>query len=171
MKLAIKQMLMGVGLHFGDEIIENGGFETAGAGGADAFANWVEFLGDGAIARTTTAGEFYAGVAAAKLTAGATANTQLYESRTVVPGQKYRYAFYTRGDGTYAGRYAIYDNTNSAYIVNITATGIIGTSYQRKFVDFTAPAGCIAVLCSVRPPATNTGIAYFDNVSLRAVNP
>ena len=43
------------------ELIANGGFETAGEGGADVFGTWVESAGNGAIAVETGAGNFHGG--------------------------------------------------------------------------------------------------------------
>src|SRR4030065_403093 len=53
--------------------ILNGGFETAGAGGADVWATWAETAGDGALANETTI--VHGGREAGKDTAGAPAKT------------------------------------------------------------------------------------------------
>lgn len=158
-------------LEFGDagnftDIMTNGGFETAGGGGADVFGTWSESASDGAIARDT--GIKYAGAASAKLTAGASINTYVYESRPVTPGKTYQLDFWTRGDGTYGGRYYVYDSTNAAYLITTTATGITGTSFSQVTATFTCPANCNQVLIGIMCPSTNTGIAYFDNVTIRS---
>src|SRR3990172_7900670 len=59
----------GLVIRLGTEILAilNPGFEVAGAGGADIWANWVETAGDGALANETT--EVHSGVDAAKMTA------------------------------------------------------------------------------------------------------
>jgi hypothetical protein len=147
------------------ELLVNGGFETAGAGGADVFGTWAEGASDGAIA--DEASLVHGGSHAVKLTAGAATNTRVYTSATVTPGVSYTLTFWTRGDGTRAGRYLIYDNTNAANIVATTSTGVTGTTYTQVSYTFTAPAGCTTVLVTLLCPATNGGIAYFDDVSLK----
>ncbi len=154
----------------GSELIVNGGFETAGAGGADVFGSWIENVGDGAIARTTTAGEFYAGAAAAKLTAGATVNTNVYQNVVVTAGRMYRLVFYVRGDGTNAGRLQIYDVSNSVVIRVTESTGVTAATYAYRSVSFVAPAGCTKVRVYLMCPSANGGVAYFDDVSLLEAN-
>lgn len=147
------------------EMLANLGFETAGGGGADVFGSWTESAGTGAIARTTTAGEFRSGAAAAKLTAGATVNTNIYQQIAVMPGEDYTVTFWTRGDGTYAGRYRIYNATAASDITALTSTGVTGTTYTQVTATFTAPAACYLVSVMLYCPGTNAGIAYFDDVS------
>ena len=157
----------------GTERLTNGGFETAGGGGADVFGTWGETAGDGAIADETVL--VHSGSHAAKLTAGATANTNIYDNLStvgdIVPGSIYQWPFWTRGDGTNAGFYRLFDVTNAAWITAKTTTGVSGTSYQLVTVTFTAPALCTRVGIYFWCPAVNGGIAYFDDVSVKAVNP
>src|SRR3990170_5387916 len=144
--------------------ILNGGFETAGAGGADVWATWAETAGDGALANETTI--VHGGSDAAKMTAGATANTKVAQTCGVIAGHVYILSFWTRGDGTNGGRYGVYDVSNSADIVAAVATGVTGTTYTQKTATFIAPAGCISVRIDLWCPTTNTGVAYFDDVSM-----
>lgn len=150
----------------GVEMLTNGGFETDGAGGADVFAGWTETAGDGAIAKTTTAGEFNGGAAAAKLTTGASVNTLVKQNIVAIPGNVYRLTFYTRGDGTHGGGYNVYDTTNSAFIVTNTATGVTGTSYQAVTVTFTAPAACVTVTINLKCGAVAADVVYYDDVAV-----
>jgi len=113
----------------GINIVRNPGFELPGAGGADVYGSWVESAGDGAIADETTL--FHSGLHACKLTSGATSNTSIYGTQKVTPGVAYSVSFWARGDGTNAGRYKIYDATNSADIVATATTGVTGTSYSQ----------------------------------------
>jgi hypothetical protein len=144
-------------------LLTNGGFETAGGGGADVFDTWTETAGDGAIASEATL--FHTGAKAAKLTAGATRNTKLAQTIAVVGGKDYTLLGYTRGDGTRYGRYLVYDVTNSANI----ATGNAGAglaSYVSFTVNFTAPATCTSVRLDLMCSNTNGGICYFDSIVL-----
>jgi hypothetical protein len=88
----------------------------------------------------------------------------------VIPGQRYILRFWTRGDGTNAGRYLIWDATNADYIVTHTSTGVTGTTYTLVEREFVTPAGCVSVTIRFSCPATNTGIAYFDFASLQRMD-
>ena len=151
----------GARMHILSDYLANCGFETAGAGGADVFASWTESASDGAIARDTTPNT---GTYGAKLTAGASVNTQVYQAFTCAPGRNYTLRFWTRGDATYAGQYAIYDVTNAKNIVGVTTTGITAATYAEFTKTFTAPPGCTSVRPYLRCPSTSGGIAYFDDV-------
>lgn len=148
----------------GAEILTNTGFETAGAGGADIWEDWIETASDGALANETTI--VHDGSDAAKLTAGASTDTRIHQLYFPVGGQTYSYSFYARGDGTHAGRYAIYDSTNSSYLVSLTSTGVTGTSYTEVSGSFTVPSSCELVRVSLYCPSTDTGVCYFDDVSV-----
>lgn len=146
----------------GDTAILNGGFETAGGGGVDIWASWTESAGDGALANETSLQR--TGNDACKATAGSTANTYTKQAVTVIPGKKYKVTFWTRGDGTYGGRYKVYDATGAADILDLRATGITGTSYALVTGMFTAPSGCISAELYLYCPSTDTGVVYFDDV-------
>lgn len=145
----------------GANLIANPGFEIAGGGGADIWANWTETVGDGALANETSL--VHKGNDAAKMTAGATKNTKLDTALiTLIPGKKYTLLFWTRGDGTNDGRYQLWDNTNASYIFGILSTGITGTTYTAVIKDFTAPVGCVQATLAFRCSSVDGGIAYFD---------
>jgi len=145
----------------GSEELSNTGFETAGGGGADVFANWTESASDGAIASEGTL--VNAGSAACKLTAGASVDTNVSQTITVSEAESFHISFYTRGDGTYDGRYRIYDVTNASDIVSLTSTGVTGTTYTLVEVFFSIPDQCTSMRIDLYCPSTNTGIAYFDD--------
>ena len=156
------------------ELLDDGDFETAGAGGADVFASWAETAGTGAIEDEGTL--VHGGDHAAKLTAGSSANTLIKASPLptndgnipVRPGTSCALTFWTRGDGTNAGRYQVYDVTNGAFIRTTVTTSITGTTYTLVTYTFTVPDGCYAVNINLVCPSANGGIAYFDDVSLTA---
>jgi hypothetical protein len=142
-----------------------GSFETAGAGDPDFFEGWGEAAGDGAIADETTL--VHSGSHAAKLTSGASDNTRVTNGLPrVSPGQTYTYSFYTRGDGSNAGKFAIRDNTNNTWIVSLQTTGVSGTSYTEVSGQFVAPAGCHELIVYLWGPSANGGIAYFDDLTI-----
>jgi hypothetical protein len=151
----------------------NGGFETAGAGGADVWAWWMETVGNGAIADETTI--VHSGGHAVKLTAGSSANTfvqpvnvdnsALFYFR-VLPGMSVTLSFWTRGDGSNAGRYLIKDKTHNTNIVAVKSTEVSGTTYTQIIETFTTPAGCYDLNIALYCPTVNGGIAYFDDFSV-----
>jgi hypothetical protein len=146
------------------EMLANPGFETAGAGGADIWDSWVETAGDGALANET--GSVHGGSDAAKATAGATANTKVEQAVTVVPGLRYTLSLWTRGDGTNEGRYRLVNASTGAAIIATVATGVSATSYAQVSTTFLAPSDCTSVRLDLMCPSADTGIAYYDDVSI-----
>ena len=140
-------------------LFSNGGFETAGAGGADVFGSWTEHAADGAIADEETL--FHGGAHAVKITAGTEA-VYVLQTFVVIPEQSYRLSFWTRGDGDVAGRYEIDDQTAAAAIVATVASGVVGEDYEQVVVDFDAPAGCLLAQVVFHSSST-AGIHYLDD--------
>ena len=139
------------------QILLNTGFEDLD--GADDFSDWTEFeSGGGSVEDEGVI--IHAGSHAVKITAGG-GNAWVYQDITVIPGERYTLYFYTRGDGTYAGRFTIYDLTNLAYIVE-TSTGVTGTDYTLITREFSVPLGCTTVRIYFARPFT-IGTAYFDD--------
>lgn len=129
------------------------------------FAKWYENEGDGAIAEENTT--VHSGNNAVKLTAGTNHDTLVKQPVYVVEGEEMQLSFYTAGDGTYAGRYWVYDATNGDDIVATKSTGVTAGTYSQVTETFTIPTGCTHVLIHLMCPSTNGGAAYFDDVSLR----
>jgi hypothetical protein len=144
--------------------LDNPGFESAGSGGSDVFADWTEVASDGSIDDETTSVKY--GSHACKLTAGASTDTRVQQSYSVLPGEDFTLWFWTRGDGTYDGHYYVYDVTNGAYVISDTATGVTGTTYARVTKGFNVPAGCNEIKVNLVCPSTDGGVAYFDGVNL-----
>ena len=150
----------------GPELISNGGFETAGGGGADVWANWTESANSGTIENET--GSVNSGSDAAKLTSGASDDTRINQDITVSAGSRYWLNFYSRVDsGDGAGRYTVYDVDNTTYLATLASTGASTTSYEIVEYIFTAPTGCSTIRIYLYASGTNTDVAYFDDVSVR----
>lgn len=151
--------------------IENPGFETAGGGGADVFANWVEAASDGAIAQAAT-DRSGSGSYSAKLTAGASTDTVVYQLQGgYSPGDDILFRFWTRSEAgdTSVGRYAIWDASNGAYIVSPTnaPNAVAGsTTWYENRIIFEIPVGCTTIHARLLCPSVATDIAYFDDVLL-----
>jgi hypothetical protein len=150
------------------EILLNPGFETAGGGGADIWADHQENAGDGALANET--GIKHGGSDSAKMTTGASANTYTNMSRVTTPGAPYTVRGWNYGDGTNAGRYAVWDDDNAGWIIDKTSSGQTAAAWGEVVDHFTAPAGCESVTVYWYGPSANGGVCYWDDVSLRAQN-
>ena len=146
------------------QLILNGGFEIAGAGGADVFASWIEVAGTSFIADTVISAEVHGGSHALKLTLGVGA-AMVYQAFTVIPGSSYTLTFFCRGDGTVRGLYRIYDVTNALDIKASGAMGLVGVGYTAVSYVIIAPAGCTSVrVYFISPNAA--GSAWVDDVSV-----
>jgi hypothetical protein len=153
---------------YGLEKLTNGGFETAGGGGADVFGSWAETAGDGALADEGVL--VHSGSHAAKLTAGATKNTRISQGPITNPaGATYQLTFWTRGDGTNQGYYLVQDRDGWGILAS-GVTGVTGTTYTQRSVSFTMPAGHTSGwLLNLYNPLSAGGIAYFDDVSVKQI--
>lgn len=144
------------------EILSNTTYEASLGG-------WTQTAGDGAITRDTPIA--HGGTYSAKLTAGATANTNIVVQVNVVPGRTYTFSFWTYGDGTNAGRYQVYDKTHELDLTAITPTGVTASGWSQVPVTVIPPPGCYYVYLYLWCPAANGGSAWFDDVSFQVTNP
>lgn len=145
--------------------------ETADATGkitTDVFANWSETEGGGLITKTTALVK--SGTYAALLTqsSGGSGNA-LTQTIVVTASTRYKLTFYAAGDGTNAGRYGLYDVSNSADIVAATSTAITAGAYSLITKYFTTPTGCTSLRVNLYPAAVASAYAYFDDVSVKQV--
>ena len=152
----------------GPELLSNEGFETAGAGDPDFWANWTESASDGALANDQA--NEHGGDDCALVTAGASLDTHVYQNVTVTPGKMYRLLVWTYGDGTNSGRYLVYDNNNAADIKALASLGKTAAAWAEADVAFIAPAGCVSVGIYLYCAALNTAAVYFDDISVKEVN-
>lgn len=152
----------------GDNILENPSFETAGAGGADVFANWNETASDGAIADETSIVDDESH--AAKLTAGASVNTKIVSDEITsgfTVGKRQIINFMTRNDGTNPGRYQIEYYTDGWYdSIALTETCLSEGEYSNVCNSFTILAGTTKLRLTLMCPDVSTKIAYFDSFFL-----
>lgn len=150
----------------GSNLVLNGGFEAAGGGGADVFANWVETAGGTGSSITNDTVVFHGGAHAVKLTSGSLgASPSVSQVFTITGGVSYSLSFWTRGDGSAAGLYAVWDVTNSSWITTATSTGVSAATWTKVYVTFKPPAGCTSVQVYFYA-ATGSHFAHFDDVNL-----
>ena len=140
-------------------LLTNGGFESRATG-------WTQSVGAGGFI-TYDGTAPYSGTLAARITAGTnTGITYLTQAVAATGARPYSLGFYTHGDGTNAGRYFVYDDTNSAYIITSTSTGVTGTAWAEVTNDFSTPATCGTMSLRLMCPNVLGGTAWFDSVTL-----
>lgn len=147
-----------------DELITNGGFETAGTGAPDLFDTWGEITeSGGSIVDDTTI--FHGGAHSAKLIQGTAAQTYIGQTQAATGSTSYVLSFYTRGDGSSSGQYQV--NDTSGCIVGRASTGVSGTTWTQVTCQFWTSASATTVSPLLFSPSLLTGgTAWFDDVSL-----
>lgn len=151
-----------------DNLFANPGFETAGAGDPDFWANWTENAGDGALANEVVV--VHEGNDACKQTTGVGLTIYVYDDWVSVPNTTYRVRFWTRGDGVNSGLYRVRDVTNAAYITDLVDTGITAAAYGMYEFTVTAPAGCVLMRLFLHGADVNGAVTYFDACEVRRVD-
>lgn len=147
-------------------LVLNNGMETAGTGGSDIWANWTENVGNGTLVRDSAVK--YSGTYSAKITAGSSLNTYIYQLISVSSDTTYTLMFYARGDGLNDPRYAVWDTTNSSWITTTTNTDITSTSFTQYNAYFTTPGNCTSIRIYLYCGDTNGAVVYFDEIYLVA---
>ncbi len=156
------------------ELVANGGFETAGGGGADVFADWTEVVnGAGAVASSATA---HGGSAAVQLTNNGSDSTsfgKVFQSFACDPATEYTLSFWTRGDGSHCGQWRLQDAdvvlAMDGYIVGVTDTLVTGTTWTQVTKTFRTPEYTTTLRIDLLSPLAGGGAyALFDDVSIRA---
>lgn len=157
----------------GSELVLNPGFETHTGteddDTSDTWTSWTDSVSDGKLLAMSDS--VHGGSRAIKMIAGASFNTFVRTGhRTVVAGRSMRLSFWTRGDATYEGRYSVRDVTHSTWIISNTPTGVTSATYAQVIADFQIPTGCTTIYIVLYCPGTNTGFAYFDDVSCKELS-
>jgi len=143
----------------GSQLVLNNGFENVTA---NDFDDWTE-----ADLVYDETGSVHSGSHAVKMTYTGAGLSRVRSEVNISVSTSTRYVltFWTRGDGTEQGRYAVSNVTDASWLINITDTGVTGTSYTQVRVYFTTTGTCVNILLHLYAPDA-TGDAYFDDVSL-----
>lgn len=161
---AVRSRYKAYSLAESDELLVNGGFETADPTGVYTFEGWGNLGTDGTISQSPLSP--HSGTYCVSITAGASTNKQVGTSVRVRPGVTYEWTFWSKGSA--AGRYEVRNNADDSSVVALTSTGVTGTVWTQYTVQFTAPTGCNSVSIRLRCPATNGQTAFFDDTSMKA---
>jgi len=160
---AVAEAIVAVDTGNRNNLVQNGGFETAGT---PVFYYWSSYVPNGSIVDETVI--VHSGSHSCKIVQGASGLTTLY--RNIAPcavGQTYELRFWTRGDGTNAGRYAFYNATTTANIGSIVSTGISGTDWAEVVAQVVIPDGCANVGIRLYPANVVGAEVYLDDVTFK----
>lgn len=145
---------------------ENGGFETAGAGGADVFANWLETTsGTSTVNRDTSV--FYAGAASCRFDLDASGSAVNLTSSNInyVRAKRFRVSCYARGTATSA-RVGV--NVGEASFQPLGAV-LDNSSWQYRSLEFICGSGGSTPAAINRYVGSNTGSIWIDNVIVERI--
>lgn len=149
--------------------VANGGFETAGTGGADVFASWTETVsGTSTINRDTVV--FASGVASCRFDVDSSGSSTSVGSQSVhmVSGRRYRFACVARGTGTNP---ALQISTGNQFFQPVGPI-LNNGSWQSCSLDFVAqdPAfGALGTVLNVqigRRSGTTSASIWVDDVTV-----
>lgn len=134
--------------------IANGGFETAGGGGADVFASWTEYIAGGTSTITRDTTEFHSGSASCRLNIDALGNEAgVITAALLTVGKRYRVSFWAKK----AGGADILRLYNSALVESFVLTA----GWAQYTCDFTAGATALEIYST-----TAGAIIYLDDVTI-----
>jgi len=152
----------------GSNLVSNPGFEDAGGGGADVFANWTENATGGYITRSTVfehGGTYSCGLNRFTTSVNVSQNITTTASTTYTL-KFWVYSFRNLGKLNHIN-YKVYDVSNSAdLIAKVEATGV-EDSWTEIIVQFTTAVGGISTGIWFYAD-DNPGGVYVDDVSVYA---
>ena len=144
----------------------NGGFETAGGGGADAFANWVEFTtGTTTITRDTAVfSPNLSSTASANFTADASnSSANITLANTLLASKRFRLSFDFRHNGTAAAG----PQYNLGAGSDIVGTAAVPNTWTSYVIEAIAGGTTFAFSRSSGVGATKT--SWYDNTILERI--
>ena len=165
-------------LCYGANVISNPGFETAGAGGADVFANWTEGTAGTSSVNDVT-GDYHGGAHACRLDIDASNNSAaVYTTCTLTVGETYELSiWYKNSEAAKTMRLYLYDNMSHIWLksdgtwasgVPTSITLANSTNWTEYAISFTAGAYTSYVLNINNSSAASSSI-YIDDVSIDAI--
>lgn len=142
----------------------NGGFETAGGGGADVFANWAESVASGTLTRDTTT--FASGSASAKFVATAIIGSASLSQDVLTPGKTYKVKLWAKQNGS---------SPFNTVSVNTLQQQTLTTSWQEfNYTVHARPATFIpstsTIIINIQATNTGSGTVWVDNVTVTEVD-
>jgi len=156
----------------GLNLIINPGFESA-------FASWTQDTDSGnvTITQEQTTPDPNSGTDYCQMYSvnGGDVAGNVNQAVTVESEQKYRISFWSRTSDIFAtmqGRVAVYDVSNSSWIISREQTGLFAsTEWQDSSLFFIAPVGCTSVRLYLYQNIDSDSYVYYDDISLKLVPP
>lgn len=145
------------------------GSDTGGTITTDVFANWSTTVSLGGLVSLDTSVKHAGNNSVKCTTASASSDQKVFQSITTSASTRYKLTFWTYGDGTNAGNYAVYDNSNAAYLVAVTTTGVTAGAWTQVTMYFTTVAGGISTQLIFYGKSVTGAVAYFDDISVKQV--
>lgn len=167
-------------LCYGANVISNPGFETAGGGGADVFANWTEGTAGTSSVNDET-GDVHGDSHACRLDIDASNNSaSLYNTCTLSIGETYELSiWYKNSEAVKTMRFYLYDNMSHIWLKSdgTWASGVPtavtlpnNTGWTEYTIVFTVSSYTDYVFNMNNNSAASSSI-YIDDVDLDTVSP
>jgi len=174
-KLAVYVFLLSILLFPNGNAVSNGGFETAGGGGADVFANWTESTAGSSSINDETS-DVHGGSHACRMDVDASNNTAtIYQIVTLTTGVEYTLIIWYKMSTSGKTAQFMLANTMSNVWLKSDGTWQSGvpivialankTSWYGYSISFTASSYTDYVLTIQKNSAASSSV-YFDDVSI-----
>lgn len=141
-------------------LLLNGSFETAGGGGADVFANWVETAGSGSIARDGTT--WHSGAYSCRMLN----NAMVHQDVTTAAGQ-HVFRVWSGAQGPY--NVTITDLTHSTVLLDRDVYPYV-SDWKLLTESVNVPAGCVSVRVALTGNITGGLSSCLDDVEFYKLN-
>ena len=162
-------------LCFGANTVSNPGFETAGGGGADVFANWTEGTAGTSSVNDETV-DVHGDSHACRLDIDASNNSAaVYNTLTLVVGETYEISiWYKNSAADKTARFYLYDNMSHIWLKDdgTWASGVPtaitlpnSTSWTEYTLEFTV-LGYTAYVLNINNNSAASSSIYLDDISI-----
>lgn len=142
--------------------LNNGGFETAGSGGADAFATWTESTTGAGCTIVRDTSVFHSGTASMKLTSDSFDYGGVYQSGILTIGRKYKVTFWAKCT-------AMNDYTVGVYGGAAPVANQITDTWSQYSATFVAAYSVLAILPTVS--VLTSPSCWIDDVTVTPLEP
>lgn len=135
----------------------NGGFETAGTGGADVFGTWNEITAGTSTINSDTTNK-HSGTAGCRFDIDASnSNAQITQPLLLVVNKKYTYSYWAKAS-----------NTSSALKITGLGSTQAAVSLTTSFVNYTGTAAATSTTFDITRQTGTSQSIYVDDITLTA---
>lgn len=174
----VVESLLSTGTWAGDELLSNPGFETAGAGGADVFANWTESTTGSSTVNDETS-SVHGGSDACRLDIDASNNTAgvFYYAIPLTASGEYRLTFwYKNSESGKTAKFYVRTTDTTHYYLESAGTWTSSltyisldnvTEYTQYAINFSAHEDHTSYRLYFRTDSAASSSIYIDDVSIK----